>query len=111
MSGQPDQLEATVLEALGRQEPALAHLWQCLAVSDREHTGVGRFTTFVPGPTDPSVPDQIVGLSAVIEAPGLEHGIGASVTIAQGRVEFLELVSFGGETWGPELEGFAARPT
>jgi hypothetical protein len=110
MAAQLDQLEATVLEALGRQEPALAHLWQRLTVSDREHTGVGRFTTFVSGAADPSVPDQVVGLGAVIEAPALKHGIGASVTIAKGRVEFLELVSFGGETWGPELEDFTVRP-
>jgi hypothetical protein len=110
MSETPNQLERALLEAFARAEPNEADLVHGVRVTGREFTGVGCFIMLAGGPTNVELQTRVVGLPVVVEALGLKHGLGASVTIGDGRLEFLEVVSFGGESWGPELETFVVWP-
>lgn len=68
-----------------------------LKVVRREHTGVGRYTTF-DGPPIADISHEGFGIGH-IEMQGLEHGLSKMLSIRQSRIDDLELVTTDPEHW------------
>lgn len=47
-----------------------------------------------------------VTLDEVINMPGVKHGLDALLFLKDGKVHFLEVVTFGSEPWDGTFEGF-----
>jgi hypothetical protein len=68
-------------------------------VVSREHTGVGRYTNLLDRADQP-VPDGTYGAAAhIIEMDGVPGGLFFVVETRAGRVDYIEIVSAGGEAW------------
>lgn len=101
-------LETAVISALIVQEPRLSIPLESLVVSGREFTGAGCITSFLRT-TDPLPMSQgPVGLDGRIEIPGVVDDLGASIHVEDGRILFLEIVSFTGD-WDGSHAGFVVR--
>lgn len=91
-----NELEKTIIDALllgpGEELAVLRQQAAASMVADREHTGVGFYTTFAVPAELPRIRStlrtQLDDVSAEVE--GVEHGMGFILWIGNGAIEFLE---------------------
>jgi len=101
----PNELELAILQRLSLALPTLESVLPQLHVQSRQYTGVGCYTKF-------RVVDIVVGskspvtLDEAINVPGIQRGLDALLFLKDGKVDFLEVVSFD-ELWEGTFEGFS----
>jgi hypothetical protein len=105
----PNELETAILHAIALQQPQLTPCLAGLRVLNREYTGIGTFTNFAQSPAAVCMPDCLVELNGTVEVLGLAHGLSASLTIQTGHIQYLEIVSFAGESWSGAHAEFTIR--
>jgi hypothetical protein len=75
-------------------------------VTRRENTGVGRFT-YLEDAYGHVLRDGFYSANGrLIEIPGLKIGLGFEVAVTNGRLEYIEFVLYGDETWDGSEEGW-----
>src|SRR5437867_2414586 len=99
----PNEFEVALLERL-LAENALPFSSSDLHVLSRTYTGVGSFTKLLVQ-NHPKVKRKVLGISAAIRIPGLEHGLGF-VAFYEGEELTLETFTCGDEKWDGVFEGF-----
>lgn len=70
-----------------------------LTVSRRESTGVGRYTHFVDHGDQPLVDGCYAAGTRLIKMEGIHDVLFFEVVVSRSRIDFLELVTCGGEPW------------
>jgi hypothetical protein len=95
-------LELAALHSIFSETPELqAQLERQLAaaaVTNRENSGAGFFTTIAVADDAPQVSSpRVLGYETQARAAGLEHGLGFILFMENGRLHLLE-----GFAWGPE---------
>lgn len=105
MATQPTPFEQAILGRIAADHPLLLPLIAELCVDRREFSGAGSFTYFQPHPAV-ALPDGYIGLRSLIHMPGVEGGMGASLAVSSGRVEALEIYTFGTASWAGRFDGF-----
>lgn len=78
-----------------------------LHVLSREFTGVGSYTKFSMPAGAESKESDSVGLTDLINVPGVPNGLGAVLWLRADVPETLELYTFGSEHWDGRYEGFS----
>ena len=115
----PSRFELDVLHATlddQRQKyPALYGQIPFLSVRSRELTGVGAYINFdLPDdprvPIEPGRPDTVLTANKTIEMDDPPSGMSFAIDIAGGRINFLELVTFGDETWDGTVGHYEITP-
>ena len=97
------ELELAALHSIVSETAELAPQFErqlsVATVTGRENTGVGFFTTISMPPTTVAI-DRVEPLSGETHArvPGLEHGLGFVLFLADGRIETLEAFTYGSES-------------
>ncbi len=105
MASLPNEFEMAVLERIADAAPALRSTIGNLRVLRRELTGAGSYTHFAPVAPTP-IPDGYVTLDALIIMPGVPNGMGAALAMTSGYPGFLELFTYGEDSWGGAYGGF-----
>ena len=106
MASLPNEFEMAVLERIAQAAPAFRPSITSLRVLRRELTGAGSYTHFAP--TAPlAIPDGFVALDALILMPGVPNGMGAVLAVTSGYPDFLELFTYGEDSWDGTYSGFA----
>ena len=98
-----NKLEISILERLAIEFPFIKGHLPFLKVDNREITGVGMYVNFIyDNPNNKSlyigVENSVVSTNEIIEIDGLEYGLGYEVDITDGKIKFIELVTYG-EEW------------
>jgi hypothetical protein len=108
------EFEAAILERIAMDNAAyrdqLTELIRAGRVAEREWTGAGGYITVGPNTIEFEPRSLELDAEAIIEVPGLKHGLGAMLFVRQGRAEFLELFTYE-EAWWGEWAGFRIVPT
>jgi hypothetical protein len=108
----PNDFEVAILECISSREPSLIASAARLHVLSREYTGVGSYTRFlISEPSDDAIKQQVVDLGALINMPGVQHGMGATLFLRAGEPECLEVFTYGEEHWDGTYDGFYIEPT
>jgi hypothetical protein len=107
----PNDFERAILLRIADENPSITSvlkaLLPALRVSDRDFTGVGSFTTFVPGAAHAEFTAHTYGLqSSCVRLPGLEVGLDAILFSDEGKPDFVDFVNIGNEPWDGRHEGF-----
>ena len=72
-------------------------------ISQVELTGVGLFASFRIPPDAPLVePGELIGGDAPLEVEGIRSGAGCLVKVSSGRLDFLEIYTYGNDAWPDE---------
>lgn len=103
--------EQDILLQIAHSYPFLHSHIPLLQVKSRERTGVGMYVNFnyLSSINDyPLIPSQFYALSgnAHLHMKGLEHGLVYEISISNGRIDFIELVSYG-EPCDGEIRNFS----
>jgi hypothetical protein len=106
----PNDFEMAVLRQLARKLPALAAVIPKLRVIDRQYTPCGSYTD-LDYPEEIAVVRSPIGLSELINMPGVAHGMDGPLLFKAGGPDFLEIVACGGESWDGRYEGFSIPPS
>ena len=106
MNSPPNELELAILHAFAGQVPALAPLIVHLRVAQRELTGAGSYTTFVPLDPATNLQGPIV-FDGYIDVPGPPNGLGAALWLEVGILDELEIFTIGTENWDGSYDGFS----
>jgi hypothetical protein len=70
-----------------------------LRVSKRENTGVGRYTT-LEDLNKQALRDGTYGAQGrMLEMEGIKNGVDFVVDVSGGLINYLEIVTYGGENW------------
>src|SRR5690349_52504 len=105
----PNEFELAILQHLAAKLPGLAAVIPKLRVVRREYTPCGSYTNFDCADVIPKAA-QPIGLSEAINMPGVAHGMDGILFFKDGRPDFLEIVTFGGESWNGRFDGFSIPP-
>ncbi len=105
------KLESAVLERLANTYPFLKKQIPYLMVKDRKATGVGMYVNFEylnnsEDFEDMTVPYLALSTNENIEMEGLEYGLGFEVDITNGKIKFIEFITYGEDTWDGSLGEF-----
>ena len=87
--------------------PTLQHLIPKLHVLSREFTGVGSYTKFLSSASVPDLGDKMIDLHALINMPGVAHGMGAILFCEAGKLKTLETYTHGTAHWNGNFDGFS----
>lgn len=106
-----NKLELLILEKLAIEYPFIKSHIPFLKVESRETTGVGMYVNFIyDNPTHEilnlEVEDAVISTNETIEMDGLKYGLGYEVDIINGKVKFMELVTYGEEWNGVVSDNF-----
>lgn len=98
-----NNLELSILERLAIKYPLIKEHIPFLKVDSRENTGVGMYINFIyDNPNNKElnigVENSIISTNETIEIDGLKYGLCYEVEITDGKVKFIELVTYG-EEW------------
>ncbi|MCK7593174.1 hypothetical protein [Pseudomarimonas salicorniae] len=104
MDSQLTTFEKAILGRIAEDHPALDPIAD-LRVDRRELSGAGSFTYFQPH-RSVALEDGYYSLSGLIQVPGVEFGMGASIAMSSGQVEMLEIYTFGSALWAGDFAGF-----
>jgi len=96
--------EVAILERIAMDNSAyreqVTELVRTGQVTEREWTGAGGYIT-LGSSTILFEPENLeLDADAVIEIPGLRHGLGALLFVRNGRADFLEFFTYDDEWWG-----------
>ena len=103
---EPNDFELAVLNRLAKQEPALLAAIGQVHVLSREFTGVGSFTNF-DCDQSANTAQRPVCLNALIQMPGVPHGMGAVLFLREEKPECLEVFTYGDAIWEGVYDGFS----
>lgn len=104
-----NEFERTYLNRVASHYPMLKSHLPYLRIKDRETTGVGMFINICYHPDDIELMPVETGSSGTINSnetinvDNLEYGLAEQVDIQDGRVNFIELVTYG-EAWDGLIE-------
>lgn len=98
-----NRLEFSILERLSTKYPLIKEHIPFLKVSSRKNTGVGMYVNFIyDNPNNEALKLEIensaVSTNEIIEIDALEYGLGYEVDITDGKIKFIEFVTYG-EQW------------
>ena len=103
-----NNLEISILERLSTKYSFIKDHIPHLKVRTREITGVGMYVNFIPYdyPNRKNqnliLEDASVSTNDIIKIAGLKNGLGYEVDISNGKLQFIELVTYG-EAWDGEV--------
>lgn len=97
------KLEFSILERLAIEYPFVKDHIPLLRVASRENTGVGMYINLVYCDTvdeflSIEMPNQSISTNERIEIAGLRFGLCYEVNLKEGKIDFIELVTYG-EDW------------
>ena len=108
-----NDLELTILDKVSEEYPAIKSHIPFLRILNREYTGVGMYINFTYSnegnflnPIEP--PNTILGTNERIMLPGLEYGLCFAIDIAEGKIGFIELVTYG-EKWDGSILNYSFK--
>lgn len=98
-----NKLELSILERLGEKFPFIMQHIPFLKVDSRENTGVGMYINLIYNYTSNNElifgdQNSAISTNETIEIAGLKYGLGYEVDISEGRIKFIEFVTYG-EEW------------
>lgn len=98
-----NDLELKILEKVSENYPAIKSHIPFLRILNREYTGVGMYVNFIYSNKDeilnPIEPlNTVLGTNERIGLPGLKYGLCFVIDINNGKINFIELVTYG-EEW------------
>lgn len=99
------ELNALETAVLRRTCPDILEARTSHRVIRRDLTGVGSFT-FFEADLPPSEPGTKIRLNGLIQLPGIDHGLGATLLLHTDEGHCLEVYSFGEEHWDGTADGF-----
>jgi hypothetical protein len=92
-----------LLSGDGPQNSTLRNQLDDSELSRVELTGVGVFAYFAVPESSPRIPaGRLIGGDISIDVEGVECGAGGHICVRDGAVEFLEIYTYGGESWPDE---------
>lgn len=102
-----NKLEKSILERLATKYPDIKLHIPFLKVRSREITGVGMYINFfycksIEKTFDFEIDNASISTNETIEIEGLKYGLGYEVDITNGRINFIELVTYG-EEWNGDI--------
>lgn len=98
MSAPLSPLEQAVVEVVAKENWPGFRV-DCLRVKKREDTGVGRYVHF-EDLCDQALVDGSYGAQGrVVEMHGIEGGLYFVIEVSSSRIEYLELVTGGSDSW------------
>lgn len=103
-----NKLELSILERLCNRYPAIKNHIPYLRVLSRKNTGVGMYVNFCYFDSKESlnnldIPDTSISTNENIEIQGLQYGLGFEVDISDGKIKFIELITYG-EEWDGNVD-------
>jgi hypothetical protein len=104
-------LEHTILKRVSEKHPAIKSHIPFLRILNREYTGVGMYVNFIYSDEGKSL-NPIEPLSDTlstnerVELPGLKFGLCFVIDITDGKINFIELVTYG-EDWDGSILNFS----
>jgi len=98
-----NKLEKAILERLAGKYPKVKQHIPFIKVESRENTGVGMYINFTYYSNNNKILDLGINNAAIstnesIEIEGLKYGLSYEVDISDGKIKFIELVTYG-EEW------------
>lgn len=101
---QLNKLELSILKRLSINYPSIKNHIPDLRVKIRKNTGVGMYINFyyVNEPLSLNIADSSISSNETIEMAGLKYGLAYEVDITSGKINFIELVTYG-EEWNGEI--------
>jgi hypothetical protein len=106
-----NQFELSILNKIAAEYPVLKTHLPFLVIKSREKTGVGMYVNF----DYEGQPENMPLISTVYNAlsakeslimEGLKYGLAYEISITNGMIDFLELVTYG-EEWDGEIRNFS----
>jgi hypothetical protein len=109
-----NNFEISILERLLNLCPSIRIHIPFLRVMNRENTGVGMYVNFTYVDFDTHIEkleklDGSISSNETILIPKLKHGLGYEVDVSNGRIKFIELVTYG-ESWDGDFSGYSFSP-
>lgn len=106
-----NKLERSILERLVIKYPMIKYHIPFLRVNSRENTGVGMYINFsycipVKKIFNLGIDNRSISTNESIEIEGLKYGLGYEVDITDGKIKFIELVTYGEEWDGNISDNF-----
>ncbi|MBK8909918.1 MAG: hypothetical protein IPM61_01175 [Chlorobi bacterium] len=106
-----NELEKAILSKLSVKYPAIQEHMPFLRVLNREITGVGMYVNFCyvkdPQVSIPclEISDGCISTNENIEIQGLKYGIGYEVDVSDGKIKFIEFITYG-EEWDGVIKDY-----
>ena len=100
------ELAAQILKQNPKHQNTLGNQLEYLTVVSRKATGVGCYITFaVPAEkiADAKL-NTLLGFNGEIRVEGVPSGLCCVMDVTDGRINYFELVTYGDELWGGDLE-------
>ena len=103
------ELESTLLNGLIQKYPALKSHSPYLKVKERKITGTGMEVNFEYTNSEEELNFEDINAlfsnGENIEVKGLKQGLGYVIDVTDGKISYLELVTYG-ETWNGNLDDY-----
>jgi hypothetical protein len=102
-----NKLEKSILERLATKYPNIRLHIPLLEVESREITGVGMYINFsyckpVEKTLNLEIDNASVSTNESIKMEGLKYGLSYEVDVTEGKIKFIELVTYG-EEWNGNI--------
>jgi len=106
-----NKLEKSILERLATKYPNIKFQIPSLEVQSREITGVGMYINLsyrnpIGKMLDLEIDNASISTNETIEIEGLKYGLGYEVDVTDGKLKFIELVTYGEEWDGNISDNF-----
>jgi hypothetical protein len=103
-----NELEITILTRMADHLPTLFPVIPELVVTHREFTGVGSFTYLASHHAAVFYMNKgPLSLDSHILMPGVKNGMGALLFFKLNSIAFLEIFTYGDDTWTGNLAGYS----
>lgn len=105
-----NELDLAILHRVANKASFLTDHIAFLKVRDRVVTGIGMYVNFVYSGDWESLkgidpPNDLLTTNERIEIPNLKYGLGYVVDITEGRINFIEFITYG-EEWDGSVPNF-----
>ena len=109
-----NSLELLIFDRLSGKYPSIKHHIPFLRVLNREFTGVGMYVNFCYLETAVNIsPLDLsrfpISTNENIIIPTLQYGLGYEVVIDDGKINFIEFVTYG-EKWDGNMDNYLIKP-
>jgi hypothetical protein len=97
-----NRLENEILIVIAREYPIIELHIPYLKVESREHTGVGMYVNFSYinlGKGVKPIEDGLLSVNKIISLNSLVNGLGFTLDISNGLINFIEIFTYDDETW------------